>query len=127
MLKNGIFRLLKEMVCRCRQCFPREGEGRIYTASSELEKSTPLCSSSLIEDMFQSETSLLLAKVELSIDWLILRHSAVRSSFTIHTGSEALPHNICEHLPIIDCYAGPVRLCTTARSGASDAAKQRLF
>ena len=115
------------MVCRCRQCFPHEGEGRIYSANSELEKSTPLCTSSLIEDMFQFETSLLLAKMELPIDWLTLRHSAVRSSLTIYTDSEASPHNIYEHLSILGCYAAPVRLCTKARSGASDAAKQRLF
>ena len=65
------FPLLNEMACRWRQCFPREGQGRIYSAISELEKSTPLCTSSLIKNTFQSETSLLLAKVELIIDWLI--------------------------------------------------------
>ena len=77
----------------------------IYSASSELEKSTPLCSSSLIKDMFQYEISLLLAKVELPMDWPILRHSAVRSSLIIYTDSEAPPHNICEHLPLNYCYA----------------------
>ena len=121
------FPLLNKVACRCRQCFPREDQGHIYSAGSELEKSTPLCNSSLIKDMFQSETSSLLAKVELPIDWLIFTAFGRKFIFTIYTDSEAPPYNICEHLPVIGCYAAPVRLCTKARSGASDAAMQRLF
>ena len=105
MSKSGIFRIINEMAWRCRQCFPREGEGCIYSASSELEKSTPFCSSSLIKDMFQYKISLLLAKVESPIDCPVLRHSAVRSSLITYTDSEAPPHNICEHLPLNYCYA----------------------
>ena len=100
MLKRGIFWIISEMAWQGRQCFPREGEGCIYSASSELERSSPLCSPSLLKNISQSETSLLLAKVEWPIDCPVSRHSAVMSSLIIHTGSGAPPHNICEHVSI---------------------------